>query len=89
MAQGAINARRRDFKTLVFNPIYLQRKLQLAGDFFTVFHGDKLINRGLGRIDGRLHPWQVDGDAQQATRRPFDLHQVVTETGHNLFNDLL
>ena len=49
----------------------------------------ELIDQGLGGISGGLLPGQVDGDAQQAAGRALDLHQVISQSRHNLFNDLL
>ena len=74
---------------LVLDAIDLQRKLQLARDLLAILDGHELLNYGLGRISGRLHPGQVDGDAQQTTSGAFDLHQVIPQARHNLFNDLL
>ena len=88
MAQRAVNARRRHFQALVFDRVHFQRKLQLARDLFTVFHGDELLRAGL-RVGCRRLPGQVDGDAQQSAGRAFNLHQVIPQSGYGLLDDLL
>jgi hypothetical protein len=90
MTQGTIDTGRGHLKPLVFNTIYLQRKLQLTRDFFAVFHRDKLLCGHTGTIiTCRCRPRQVNGDAQQPSSGTFDFHQVVAQTGHSLFNNFL
>ena len=61
----------------------LARKLQLARHLLAVFDRDELVGRRLRR------PGQIDRDAQQASGGAFNLHQVITQSGHGLIDDLL
>ncbi|MOA44469.1 hypothetical protein D3C78_1667540 [compost metagenome] len=88
MAQKPINAWRRDFQSGVLRTVHLERELQLARDLLTVFDGDALLRQVL-RFRRRRLPRQIDGDAQQSTRGALYLHQVISQTGYCLFNDLL
>jgi hypothetical protein len=59
----------------------------LAVDLLAVLHINKLLvcNRAFFRFD----PRQINGDAQQAASGAFNLHQVITQSGHSLQNDFL
>jgi len=83
MAQWAVDTGRGHFEALVLHAIDFQRKLQLAGDFLAILHRDKLFWHAF-RADVIRTPRQVDGDAQKAAGRAFDLHQVVAQAAHRL-----
>ena len=88
VAQRTVDTGGGDLQTLVFNAIDFQCKLQLARDFFAIFHRHELVGQS-GHAGHRRLPGPINGDAQQATRRAFNLHQVVAQTRHRLFDYLL
>jgi hypothetical protein len=61
--------------------------LQLARDFFTIFHIHKLLNLLLPL--GGFDPRQINRDAEQTTRRTLNLDQVIAQAGDDLRYDFL
>jgi len=86
--QGAIDTRGGDLKARVICAINLKRELQLARDLLAVLDCHELLRHHRPALHRGL-PRQINCDAQQPARGAFYFHQVIAQTCHGLFNDLL
>jgi len=79
--QGPIQPWRRNLQAAVVDIDHFQCELKLAGDLFTVFHGDEFARQVVDTIVRA-----VALNAQQPPWGALDIHQLVTQTRHGAFN---